>query len=124
RARRLKRSVRSYRIQYSHSILLTDLSAEDCQYLGRMLRHENVHVRQTALVVLSDAGEKAEPLTGVVLELAQGPNAELARNAIRTLAAIGASVGNDAAPILIARLQDSTIPLEQFADAVGRMKIR
>jgi HEAT repeat protein len=109
---------------YSHSMPLTELSEEDCQYLERMLRHSNVHVQQTALVVLADVGENAEPLMGVVLELAQGRDAELSRNAVRTLAAMGANVGNNAAPILIARLQDSTIPLQQFADAVGRMKIR
>ncbi len=109
---------------YAHSRLLTEFSDEDCLYLERMLRHENVNVQQAALAVVFDGREEAEPVMGAVLELARGQNAELSRRAIRTLAAMGPVAGNNAAPILMAKLQDGAISLQLFADAAGRMKIR
>jgi HEAT repeats len=79
---------------YAHRAVLKDLSPEDCRVVEKMLRHSNVNVQRTALAVLSDVGPKAEPLKKVVLELAQGKDAELSRKAILALAVMGAKVGN------------------------------
>jgi HEAT repeat protein len=109
---------------FSRQPVLLDLSLEDCRLIEKMLRHANIDVRQTALAVLADAGPKGEPLKKVLLELAQGRNAELSHKAIDGLAAIGAKAGNESAPVLLAKFRDGTIPLSQFAHAAGRLGIR
>jgi HEAT repeat protein len=101
-----------------------DLSAIDCLLVETMLRHSNLNVQHTALNVLTDAGPKAEPLKHVLVQMARGPNAELTQKAIAAIATIGASAGRECEPILISKLRDGTIPLEQFADAVERLEIR
>jgi HEAT repeat protein len=60
----------------------------------------------------------------VLLQLARGPNAELSRQAIETLAAIGAGAGREFEPLLVTKLHDGTIPLLKFAEVVGRIEIR
>jgi HEAT repeat protein len=103
---------------------LQHISADHCRLIEMMLRHSNLHVQETALDVLSQAGPSAERLKSVLIQMARSPNPELSRKAIGTLAAIGASAGPDAAPVLISKWRDGTIPLGQFADAVGRLAIR
>jgi HEAT repeat protein len=109
---------------FAHRSVLTELSPEDCRLLEKMLHHSNIHVQQTALAVLKDVGPNVEPLKKSVLELASGENAELSRQAVWTLAAIGAKAGTDAAPVLISKVNDGTIPLQHFADAIGHLEIR
>ncbi len=111
-------------IDCSGSIGLPDLSADDCRRIGVMLRHPNPKVRETGLDVLSDAGSRAEPLKQELLQVARDPNAEIAQQAIRTLAAIGPVVGRDVEPVLLSLWRDGAIPLLPFAETVGRLKIR
>jgi HEAT repeat protein len=111
-------------VRYARPSLLADVSPGDCHLIELMLRHANTNVQQTALDVLFDLGPKAAPLKKVVLELAKGRNAELTRKAIRTLGAIGPGAGNEAAPVLLSRLSDGALPLQEFAEAAGRLQIR
>ena len=99
------------------------LSVADGRVLEAMLRHANSHVQETALEVVTASGPKAEVVKNVLVEIARGRSAELSQKAIESLAAIGPSA-DGIAPVLVAKWSDGMIPLQQFADAVGRLGIR
>ena len=101
-----------------------EFSAEDCLLLERLLRNSDASVQLTALEGARAMGTKAGPLKRVLFELADAEDAEISRQAIESLAAVGPSVAQEATPVLFAKLADGTIRLGDFAAAIGALNIR
>jgi len=76
-----------------------EFTADDCAVVESMLRHSSPHVQHTALDGVVQMGPAAVSLQEVVFELAGGPDAELSRQAMQALAAIGPSLAEAAAPL-------------------------
>lgn len=111
-------------VRYSHPSPWEGFSAEECLLIEPWLRSDDPRLRSTALVAAPALGVQGEPLADAIIELAQSEDAELSGQAIQALASIGPLVADEAAPIVLARYRDGTIPLKDFANVVGRMEIR
>lgn len=111
-------------IDLSHPSPWDEFTADDVRSIERLLRSPNLDAQLTGLGAVDDMRALAEPLRSAVVDLARSADVSVSRQAIWSLAAIGPTAADEAAPIVLLKWREGVLSLSEFASVVSHLHYR